>query len=576
MQVKTAAGTASSESFYAALSEIGQLLVRAVEPPELYEAIIEVLERRLGALLVMIGEADHAAGWFRRVAPVVVPAQLQDIYPDRTPLSVVQPSFWHGVPQLEPDLRHAPGRKGLCTAYAQHNVVSALAIPVMVCGEMRAGLVIRASDPAFFSEKMTELLQQAAASIGLGLEAQAQRHMLLQSVQEESRQRRALRLLSEMIKAVTRSADEEALLADSSDVALRVGGYRFAWIGLFDDDSVGVLQLRAHAGLDSIPLAGARLMLTDPRHAGDAVAIVLSSGEPCIRHWARGVPLEWPLQNSNVEVSAILALPLRVNDAIVGVFVIGASPADAFTEVEVRVFLEMAVELGLGMQMQRAQAARLLAERDLRFNLQHVRTILSNQPSGVLVLSEDGLVKFANEAFCALFDLVESPAELEGQSSESIHARVCGSYQYPERELARIKEIVALNAVLRSEEVRMVGGRTLLRDFMPIRIDGVPQGRIWLQHDITERKRHEARVERLAFYDVVTGLANRPGHAARRGCAGSVWWRRICAADSRPRQSRAVGCDQSLHPAVAARTIQGDGRAALPIGQYRLDPVSDR
>ena len=43
MRVNTEATAASSESYYAALSEIGQLLVRAVEPPKLYEAIIEVL-----------------------------------------------------------------------------------------------------------------------------------------------------------------------------------------------------------------------------------------------------------------------------------------------------------------------------------------------------------------------------------------------------------------------------------------------------------------------------------------------------------------------------------------------------
>ncbi|MEO6801590.1 MAG: EAL domain-containing protein [Rhodanobacter sp.] len=509
MQVNTVATAASSESHYAALADIGQLLVRAVEPPELYEAIIEVLERRLGAVLVMVGEVDHDAGWFRRIAPVVVPSELQDIYPEQTPLSLVRPSFWRGAPQIEPDLRSVPGLQALRAAYVQHKVTSALAIPVTVSGEVRAGLVIRAADPAFFSAAVTELLQQAAASIGLGLEAQAQRRMLLESVQEEARQRRALRLLSEMIKVVTHSVDEEALLADSSDVARRVGGYRFAWIGLFGDDDSMTLQLRAQAGLDGIAAPGACLLLAKPAHAADAVVTALSSGEPSIRHGAAGTPQDWPLQNCDLDVGAVLALPLRVNGAVVGALVIGATQADAFTPVETQVFLEVAVELGLGMQMRRTQAARLLAERDLRFNLQHVRTILSNQYSGVLVVAEDGLVKFANEAFCTLFGLADTPAELEGQSSEAIHAKISHAYQDPERELVRLTDIVTRNEVLRGEEVRMVGGRILLRDFMPIRIDGVAQGRIWQQHDITERKLHEARIERLAFYDVVTGLPNR-------------------------------------------------------------------
>ena len=55
----------------------------------------------------------------------------------------------------------------------------------------------------------------------------------------------------------------------------------------------------------------------------------------------------------------------------------------------------------------------------------------------------------------------------------------------------------------------MSDGRIFLRDFTPIQIDGIAQGRIWHQRDITEQKKHEASVERLAFYDVVTGLPNR-------------------------------------------------------------------
>src|SRR6185312_14917182 len=437
----------------------GQLLVRAVEPPELYDAIIEVLQRRLGAMLVMIGEADHAAGWFQRVAPVAVTADMQDIYPEQTPLSLVRPSFWRGVPQIEPDLRRVPGLQRLRTAYERHDVVAAMAIPVMVFGEVRAGLVIRASDPAYFSTRLTELLQQAAASIGLGLEAQSQRHQLQRSVQQEARQRRALRLLSEMIKVVTHSPDETLLLAESSDVACRVGGYRFAWIGLF---------------------------------AGDAAVVALRRGEPCVRQYAAGAPREWPLPGTTLGDGAVLALPLRVGEAVVGVFVVGADQADAFTPVEVQVFAEMAVELGLGMQMQRAHAARLLAERDLRFNLQHVRTVLSNQHSGVLVTTANGLVKFANEAFCALFGLAESPGELEGLPSAALHARISHLYCEPERELERTAGIVARNEESRDEEVLLADGRVLLRDFMPICIDGVAQGCIWQQRDITERKLHEA------------------------------------------------------------------------------------
>ena len=508
MQVDTGATAASSESFYAALSEIGQLLVRSLEPPVLYEAVIEVLERRIGARLVMVGELDRASGWLRRIAPAQVAADMADIYPERIPFSLARPAFWRGEPQLEADVRHAEGLEMFRPAYVRHGVHAVVAVPVLKFGEVCAALVIRASRAGFFTARMIELLQQAAASIGLGLEAHAQRARLLQSVQDEARQRHALRLLSEMIKLVTHSADEQALLAGACRVARCIGGYRVAWIGLLDEDDPASLRVRAQEGLADGIAADFRFTRDGSTHAGDAVARALSSGQAQVSHPAAD-HLDWTPGAGMPGVRALLALPLRMDGAVVGCFVIGAEEVDAFSAIEVQVFAEMAIELGLGIQMQCAQAARLTAEQDLRFNLQHFHTILSKQYAGILVMSEEHRVSFVNEAFCTLFGLSETPAELEGKSIEALYALLQPAYRDPEREWRRIQEIMAADEPVKGDEVAMKGGRTFLRDFTPIRIDGVPQGRLWHQRDITEQKMHEARVERLAFYDVVTGLPNR-------------------------------------------------------------------
>ena len=495
----SAPAAASGERFYAALSDIGQLLVRSLEPAVLYEAVIEVLERRVGARLVMVGEVDHATGWFQRMAPARIPAGLEDIYPERLPLALAHPSFWQGLPRLEADIRHTPGLEMFRAVYERHRVAAVVAVPVLKFGEVQAALVIRASHADFFSPSMIELLQQAATSIGLGLEAHEQRTLLLQSVQEEARQRRALRLLSEMVKVVTRSADEAALLADACAVVHRVGGYRLAWLGRPDGYLAQAGQGEARTGLADA--AGpARAAAIDA-----ALASALRDGVPEVRRapWPVGAAIPEP------GLQALLTLPLRVDGAVVAALVIGATDADAFAPIEVQVFAEMATELGLGIQMQRSRAARLQAERALQFNLEHFRTILANQHSGILVMAEDNTVKFANEAFCRLFGFKESPGQLENQPAAMIHERLQQAYADPEREFQRLRTLLANGVACRGDEVVMSDGRILVRDFTPIRIDGVAQGRIWNQRDITEQKMHEASVERLAFYDVVTGLPNR-------------------------------------------------------------------
>ncbi|HWX67432.1 MAG TPA: EAL domain-containing protein [Rhodanobacter sp.] len=506
LDVNPAQEAASSESFYAALSEIGQLLVRSLDPPVLYEAVIEVLERRIGARLVIVGDLDRGTSYLRRVAPAKTAPGMTDIYPERIPFSMARPAFWQGEPQVEADIRRTAGLEALRPAYIRHGVMASIAVPVLKFGEVCAALVIRASHASYFSARMVELLQQAAASIGLGLEAHEQRTRLLQSVQDEARQRCALRLLSEMIKVVTHSVDESGLLADACRVARRIGGYRVSGIGLLEEGAATSLRLCTHDGMADDIEVDSRWSLTDAAHVDAVVATALLSGQP---HVGQPGSSDWPTGITMSGARTLLALPMRVDGAIIGAFVIGAMESDAFTPIEVQVFSEMAVELGLGIQMQRARAARVIAEQDLRFNLQHFQTVLSNQYSGVLVMSEDNRVKFVNEAFCTLFGLSEAPSELENMVSVTIYERLKQVLEDPDREWQRIQDILARNEAVKGDEVAIKGGRTLLRDFIPITIDGKPQGRLWHQRDITEQKLHEARVERLAFYDVVTGLPNR-------------------------------------------------------------------
>jgi diguanylate cyclase (GGDEF)-like protein/PAS domain S-box-containing protein len=499
----------SSESRYAVLSDLGQLLLRSLDPAVLYEAVIEVLERRIGARLVMVGEVDRAIGWFRRIAPARVPEGMEDIYPKRLPFAVATPSFWEGTPQLEADIAHLSGMESFRMAFRRHGVTSSIAVPVLTFGEVQAGLVIRSSDVDFFSPAMIELLQQAAWSIGLGLEAYQQRMRLLQSLREEARQRQALRLLSEMIKVVSRSGEEPQLLADACHVARHVGDYALAWIGLSPDPIEPGIQWRARHGFSHDNEAGSGSTVLVEGFAEEIAQLTLQAGEPQVRYLSSCGLDERPTDDPAMPLRALLALPLRIDEVVVGVFVIGTAEADAFNAIEIQVFSEMGIELGLGIQFQRARAARLAAERELRFNLQHFRTILSHQHSGILVISEEGRVMFANKAFCELYGFEQTPGELENRASSVIFDRLTHAYRDPDAEFLRLREILRRGEAIKDEEVHMRDGRILLRDFTPIYIDGIRHGRIWNQRDITSQKTQQASIHRLAFYDVVTGLPNR-------------------------------------------------------------------
>ncbi len=138
------------------------------------------------------------------------------------------------------------------------------------------------------------------------------------------------------------------------------------------------------------------------------------------------------------------------------------------------------------------------ADELLQITVHRFHTILSSLYAGVLVVTEEGRTDFANQAFCDLFDIKDAPAKLQGLSRNVMLQRINQVYAEPDESINRIRTIVARGLPVKGEEIAIREGRTYLRDFVPLFIDGKRYGRLWLHHDFTEHKRAEEAVLRLA------------------------------------------------------------------------------
>ena len=76
-------------------------------------------------------------------------------------------------------------------------------------------------------------------------------------------------------------------------------------------------------------------------------------------------------------------------------------------------------------------------------------------------------------------------------ASRDLLAKILPAFAQPDQAAARILEILERGQPVRAEEFAMKGGRTALRDFVPLSIQGKSRGRLWIHADITERKRAE-------------------------------------------------------------------------------------
>jgi PAS domain S-box-containing protein len=134
---------------------------------------------------------------------------------------------------------------------------------------------------------------------------------------------------------------------------------------------------------------------------------------------------------------------------------------------------------------------RKRGEEELRTTVQRFHKIMSNILSGILLVDERNGVEFANQSFCDQFGIAETPLSLNGLKTAEMIERISSAFDHPEESAARIRQTLSKGDRVEGEEIQMSNGRSLLRDFIPIFVDGSPRGRMWQHRDITDRKNSE-------------------------------------------------------------------------------------
>jgi len=150
-------------------------------------------------------------------------------------------------------------------------------------------------------------------------------------------------------------------------------------------------------------------------------------------------------------------------------------------------------------------------EDGIRHTAAYFQGVLDNLPLGVLLADKEMRCVYWNKLGRGLFGIQDDFA-LVGAPLDAVLRQVAENGGYgpgkAEEHVARRMQLIGSFQPHTVELDRANGGTLQVRG-APILVGGAPAGYILLQEDITERKNHQATLERLATTDHLTGLLNR-------------------------------------------------------------------
>ncbi len=319
-------------------------------------------------------------------------------------------------------------------------------------------------------------------------------------------------VLSAINKTIVHEKDSQTMLAAACQIAVEKGGFRMAWIGMFDAIAQKILPV-ASAGVVEGYMELINIDLHDQaRCSGPAGRCFLTAA-----HVASGDMEHDPLQAAWREAAlqrgyrSSASFPLKVNGKVSGVFTLYSDKIGFFSAEEMLLLDELAMDIGFALEVGEGEAKRRQAEQELRWRTAFFEAQVHSAIDGILVVDSTGKKLLQNRRMNELWK-IPPPITDDPDDSKQVQF-VLGRVREPQAFAEKIAHLNAHPDESSTDVIEQLDGTTLERHSAPVRgSDGRYYGRVWTFHDITERKKLEQQFLRAQRMESIGTLASGVAH----------------------------------------------------------------
>ncbi len=228
---------------------------------------------------------------------------------------------------------------------------------------------------------------------------------LRQHVLALQRTNRALRLLSSINQALMHVDSEAELIRQACEIAIDIGGYRFAWVGFAEHDDTKTVRHVCHAGEEQGDLHKLRFSWADDEANCDPTAMAVRSGQPVLQPDIAGLSSCAPWREAALACGyqSMIALPLQVDGQVIGALTLYGGVPYTFSPEELQLLTELAGDLSFGISALRLRARHRRAEEALRASEERYAKAFYTSPDAININRlSDGVYLDINQGFTDL------------------------------------------------------------------------------------------------------------------------------------------------------------------------------
>lgn len=314
---------------------------------------------------------------------------------------------------------------------------------------------------------------------------------------ELRKKNRALTTLSTCNQARARLADELELLNEICRICIEIGGYRLAWVGYAEQNEQKTVRPVAQNGFENGYLDTVNITWADTERGRGPTGTAIRTRQACIVRSIPDDPNYAPWRTTALQRGyvASIALPLVVDDQVLGALNIYAAEPDAFDVEEVKLLQELSSDLAYGIASLHTRAKHTRAEEALRESEEKLIRTIETIPSGLTIVASDGQIVLANPAAEQILGLTRSDIAGRAYNAPAWKIATVDGSTFPDEQLpfVRVRQTdQAVYDVQHSIE-QPDGTRVILSiNAAPLHdADGHPIGVVAVFNDITDRTRAE-------------------------------------------------------------------------------------